>query len=244
MPPKIALPEVGWVEITGDQGLFDAFDLRNSGICSFRGASSGDNVTIDISYFRDQTTEVSLEFFELNQKPVQPRHFKDLTLLNLESTRIHGTLGEYLLIPSLKFLVLAEVEFKKPENTGPENHNWTRRFSDTRFLQGSPLLEAIEMSSLDIEEYFIEGLKSCTALKTLELSQCDLDRFISPFLECLESSELVPSLNTFEIHHPWSTNADMTFEEFGRRFIARRPNVHYRSTGHWEPPAPSSPSPL
>jgi hypothetical protein len=242
MPPKIVLPKLGWVEMRGDQGLFDAFDLRDSGIYSFQASSSDEYITIDLSSFREQIAEISLSYFEWTGRPVRPRHFKNLTYLNLESTRIHGTLGEYLYLPSLRFLRLLDVELKGPGNTGVQNHEWSMLFSDTQLLQGSPLLETIEISGQDIDENFVEGLKSCKVLKTLKLSQCDFDRFISPFLECLESSELVQSLDTLEISYPWSTNADMTLEEFGQCFMARRPNVHYDSTGQWVPET-SSPSP-
>jgi hypothetical protein len=225
MPPKVVLPRVKLVKINGDQDLFDAFDLRDSEISSFYATSLGDNVTIDLSSFPDQIANFSLSYFEWTQKPVQPRHFKDLTYLDLQSTGIYGTLGEYLRLPNLRYLGLTDVQFQKPENTGAQDHGLSMLFSDTQFLQGSPLLETIDLGSQEIDEKLIEGLRTCTVLKNFTLSRCILDRFVSQFLEHLENGELVPSLDRLEIWYSWPTNVDIIFEEFSRRLMTKRPNI-------------------
>jgi hypothetical protein len=225
-PPKIVLPKVEWVDIKGNQNLFDALDLRGSRIHSFQATALPGTVKINLSSFRDKLAEISLSSFEWTQKPTRPRHFKDLTYLNLESTRIHGTLGEYLHLPKLRYLGLAKVSFKRSGDTGVQNYSWTRLFSDERFLQGSPLLDTIDLSNQDLDENIVKGLNPCTVLKTFTLSHCNLDSFVSPFLEHLENSELVPSLDTLDIWGSWPTDIDITFEGFSERFMAKRPNVH------------------
>jgi hypothetical protein len=180
-------------------------------------------VEINLSYFSDQTTSISLTSFIWNQKLAQPYHFRHLIELNLEMTKIHGTLGEYLSAPSLKHLRLSLVSFQRPGST--QFHDRTSLFSDTKFLQGTPVLETIKLHFEDIDEEFIKGLESCITLKSLALYCCNISRFVSPFLECLESSKMVPSLDTLFISKSFRNGQGMTFEEFRRRFMINRPNV-------------------
>jgi hypothetical protein len=217
------------VNIRGNQNLFGAFDFRDSGALIFRGAppdGDDDEIEFDLSYFPDQTTEISLTSFEWNQKPIRPRQLQNLIELNLEETNINGTLGEYLSAPNLRHLSLSIMTFKEPESTKAQTRNLTRVFSDTKFLQGTPALETIKFEYGVIDENFVEALKSCTLLKSLTL-HCNISRFVSPFLECLEGKQLVPSLGTLSISKSCLADTGMTFEEFRQRFMAKRPNVRF-----------------
>jgi hypothetical protein len=227
MPPKIVLPKIKRVYIQGDQNVFDAFDFRDSGALIFRGAALNNDASsgkIDLSYFPDQTTSISLTSFEWNQKPAQPRYFQHLIELDLNMTSIHGTLGEYLSALNLKHLRLSMVLFKRLEST--RYYEWTPLFADTRLLKGTPVLETFELQHGIIDENFVEGLESCIALKGLTLFCCDLSRFVSPFLERLESGMLVPSLDTFSISEPRGMNPNPAFEKLIRYFMAKRADVH------------------
>jgi hypothetical protein len=183
------------------------------------------SVEINLSSFPDQITKISLLFVEWNQKPIQTYHFRDLIELNLDLMSISGTLGEYLSAPNLKHLVISMVTFKELEHSGVQDHDRTQLFSDTKFLQGTPMLETIRFEHGAIDEKFVEGLVSCTLLKTLTLFYCDLSRFVSPFVERLESSQLVSSLDTLVISKSWKRNPGMTFEQFRQHLMAKRPNV-------------------
>jgi hypothetical protein len=220
--PPISLPKIKRLDIRGDQDMFDSFDLRASGALIFHGASVDEIPEVNISSFPDQIRELSLNCVEWSQKPIQSRHFPNLTYLRLGYMGMHGTLGEYVSLPNLKHLILEEVMFKKRENI---NSYKPPLFSDARFLQGTPALEAVYLNYQKIDEKFVEGLKSCTLLKSLTLEQCDLSRFVPPFLECLQSSEFVPFLGALNMIEHRIPNPDMTFEEFRRLFMARRPNV-------------------
>jgi hypothetical protein len=217
--PPISLPKIKRLDIRGDQDIFDAFDLRASGALIFHGASVDEFPEVNISSFPDQIIELSLNCFEWSQKPIQPRRFPNLTYLRLGYMNMHGTLGEYVSLPNLKHLILEEFGSKKINGYGPP------LFSDARFLQGTPALETVYLSYQEIDEKFVEGLKSCTLLQSFTLEQCDLSQFVSPFLECLQSSEFVPFLDTLNIRERRIPKPNMTFEEFRRLFMARRPNV-------------------
>jgi hypothetical protein len=212
------------VDIRSNQNLFDAFDFRHNGAFIFGGAPLNDyddEIEIDLSYFPDQTKAISLTSFEWNQKPVRPHQLRNLIELNLKETNINGTLGEYLNAPNLRHLSLSTITFR--------TRNFTRLFSVTKFLQGTPALETIKFEYGVIDENFVEGLQSCTLLKSLTLLHCKLSRFVFPFLECLESKQLVPSLGTLSISRSWHTDIGMTFEEFIQGFMAKRPNVSFSS---------------
>jgi hypothetical protein len=228
MQPKIVLPKIKQVNIRGNQDLFDAFDFRGGGALIFHGAHfdiASSTVEINLSSFPDQITKISLVYVEWNQRPIQPYHFQDLIELNLELMNISGTLGEYLSAPNLKHLTISIVTFKGLDGIGVQGCDRTRLFSDKKFLQGTPVLETIKFQYGAIDENLVEGLRSCTLLKTLILFGCDLSRFISPFLKRLESSELVPSLDTLIISRPWEPDPGMTSEQFRQHFMAKRPNV-------------------
>jgi hypothetical protein len=229
MPPKIVLPNARSIKISGGRNLVDVFDLRDSEISIFKATTMDDNVTIDLSSFHDQIAKISLSKFEWTEKPVRPRHFNDLMCLNLKAMRIHGTLGEYLRLPNLRSLGLSGVKFRQLENTGAQGHSWSLLFSDTQFIQGSPFLETIYLSNQELDESFVEGLRSCTSLKTFILLGCDLDRFVFPFLKHLNNGELVPSLDTIRVSEFWRMNLTMSLEEFSERVVAKRPNVRVSS---------------
>jgi hypothetical protein len=228
MPPKITLPKIKQVDIQGNQNLFDAFDFRYNRALIFHGSyDDRPRVNIDFSYFPDQIIEISLSFVEWGQKPFEPRDFRDLKKLSLERVHIHGTLGEHLTAPNLKQLTVSRVFFYELEGQS------SPVFSDTKFLQATPMLEMIKLEHGSIDENFVEGLKSCTLLRTLTISHCEVSRFVLPFLEHLESSGLVPSLGTLEILNQ-NTCRYMSFEEFGWQFMTKRPNTvlsNYNSEG-------------
>jgi hypothetical protein len=214
------------VEIQGDQNIFDAFDFKDSGTIIFRGVSlSNGIVDVDInpSTLPEQTREIHLKGVEWRQKPIQPHDFPDLIELNLDMVDIDGTLGEYLSAPNLKHLHLNTIIFNQPDNT--QSLDWTPLFSDTKFLQGAPVLETIKLEYQDINENFVKCLESCILLKSLALYCCDLSRFVSPFLERLESSELGSSLDTLIISNSWDPDPGMPFGQFRQRLMAKRPNV-------------------
>jgi hypothetical protein len=228
MPPKITLPKIKEVDIQGNQNLFDAFDFRDNRALIFHGSRDRNpKVNIDLSYFPDQIIEISLSSVEWGQKPFEPRHFRDLKKLSLDLVHIHGTLGEHLSAPNLKQLALSMVFFYELDGQR------SPVFSDTKFLQATPKLATIKLEHGSIDENFVEGLKSCTLLRTLTISHCEVSHFVLPFLEHLESSGLVPSLGTLEILNQ-NTCRYMTFEEFGWRFMTKRPNTvlsNYNSEG-------------
>jgi hypothetical protein len=236
--PKIALPKIKRVNISGNQDIFDAFDFRGSGALIFHGAPWDERdrtVEINLSSFPDQITKISLVYVEWNQKPIHPYRFQDLLKLELNWMNISGTLGEYLHAPNLKHLIISMVTFKELEGTGVQDRKRTGLFSDTKFLQGTPMLETITFEREAIDEKFVEGLGSCTLLKSLTLLRCDLSHFVSPFLERLESGEVVSSLDTVVISKSWEFDPGMTFEEFRQYFMVKRPNVRlseYYHEGH------------
>jgi hypothetical protein len=186
-------------------------------------------VQFNLSSFPDQMMELSLTRFEWVMMPIRPRSFRHLTKLNLNSTYIEGALGEYLDLPNLKSLNLCGVAFKGPVYINIQDRNWTRLFSDTRFLRSAPLLEIIELRAQDIDENFVDGLETCTLLKTLYLYNCGISPFVSPFLERLQNNEFVPSLEAFAITS-CPTNPNITFEEFAQRFMIQRPNIDLSTT--------------
>jgi hypothetical protein len=210
--------------------MFDALDFRKSGIFIFNGiAPDIHRVQFNPSSFPDWLINLSLTRFEWIVMPIRPRSLRHLTKLNLDSTYIEGTLGEYLDLPNLKSLTLWEVTFKGPVCINIQDRNWTRLFSDTRFLRSAPLLEIIELRGQDIDENFADGLEACTLLKTLYLYDCEVSPFISPFLEQLQSNEFVPSLEAFSITS-WPINPTITFEDFAQRFVTQRPNINASTT--------------
>lgn len=235
MSRKITLPNLTWVEITGNQNTFDAFEFRDNGSLEFRGRCVGDGgVNMELSPLPDQMIELSLSCVNWAHKPHQPHIFADLTVLELEYMYIHGTLGDYLKLPSLKDLTLKDIAFIPPESNDNnledddsdlEDDGPDQLFSDTRFLQGAPGLESITLDTLSIDENLVQGLESCTLLKTLSLKYCYFSRFVPRFLEHLQSNEFVPVLDALSIVGSWANNPDMSFEEFRWRFAAKRPNV-------------------
>jgi hypothetical protein len=223
---KVVLPKFKRVEIIGNQNLFDALDFRDSGALEFEGCySDEDHINFDLSCLPDQTIGITLLVFKWIQKPIRPRSFEDLTYLNLHMVVIDGTIGEYINAPNLKHLILRTISTRKSESFLFENRSWTRVLCDARFLEGAPLLETIRLALGDIDERVVKGLKSCTLLKNLAIEQCDISHFVLPLLESLQSNNLLPSLEIFNIKDSWSKDLDMTFEEFRQRFMVQRPNV-------------------
>jgi hypothetical protein len=221
--PKIVLARNGWVDLIGNQNLFDAFDVRDSGALEFEGLDQGKSfVNVKVSSLPHQMTVLALQSVEWTRRPTQPHKFLALTVLGLGSMRIDGVLGNYLKLPSLKHLVLEDLAFVALEGASSDS---TRLFSDKIFLQESPLLETISIDKMSMGDDFLEGLKSCTLLKNLTLEQCTIDRFIPPFLECLQESELFPCLDIISIINSWSSNLSMSSEEFRSQFAAKRPKV-------------------
>jgi hypothetical protein len=244
---NIVLPKFKRLSMTGDQDSFDALDFRDSGALKFHGSySEADDyhIIIDILSLPEGVMGISLYRFEWSQKPARPRRFEDLTHLQLESMLVDGMLGEYISAPNLKHLVLIGNVSSEPESLLVENRRWNRVLCDTRFLQATPLLETIKLMRGHIDKRAVEGLKSCTLLKTLAIEQCDISHFVLPLLDSSQSNRLLPSLEIFDIKNSWPTDLDMTFEEFRQRFMVHRPNVVLSNhTDKEYPPAPLSPLP-
>jgi hypothetical protein len=110
-------------------------------------------------------------------------------------------------------------------DNGLEGDELDQLFSDTRFLQGSPRLETMTIDTMTIDGNLVQGLESCTLLKTLNLNYCYFSRFVPRFLERLQSNGFVPALDTLSTVGSWANNSRMSFEEFRWHFAAKRPNV-------------------
>jgi hypothetical protein len=223
---KISLPKIRFINLFGNQNLFDTFDFGDTRGFQFAGTALGTNkVDIDLSFLPAQTDHISLVGVKWTQRPVQPYKFVDLTGIVLVSIYIRGTLGDRLVLPNLKHLTLTDIRFAASRSVGSGITRVNTLFSDKIFLQASPVLETIVLERITIGDGFIEGLKSCTILKSLSLNQCDLQPFVTLFLESAQNSKFVPCLDTLRIIHVRPKALGMTFEEFRLQFAAKRPNV-------------------
>ncbi|PVG01801.1 hypothetical protein CPB86DRAFT_781165 [Serendipita vermifera] len=230
--PKISLPRAEYIDLFGNQNLFEVIDLRTSGALFFKGHGGifmRDRASITPSYLPSHLKTLSLLQITLCHKPVRPQSFSHLTSLDLQYMTIQGILGEYIEAPRLEYLHLNTVAFESSLETVPQESHRRQLFSDRMFFQGSPGLETISLEEMSIDETFIEGLKMCAQLECLSLAYCSIEDFVPSFLECLGDNRFLPSLATLYFRSLDLTNLNTTPEEFQDQCITKRGGISVES---------------
>jgi hypothetical protein len=96
---------------------------------------------------------------------------------------------------------------------------------DKVFFQESPALEFILLQGTTIDNKLVPILASCAVLRSLEIIECHIGRFVHPFLEVLRDPEYLPSLQTVYIDTLWSTPPDLRFQDFVKLCKSTRPGI-------------------
>ncbi|PVG01800.1 hypothetical protein CPB86DRAFT_58230 [Serendipita vermifera] len=219
--PKIQLPYLKSLVLDGDYGVFDAFDLRDSGMEELTYSSRYREYISPIS-LPIQLRSLILSSVDFVSKPPQPHPLVHLTTLEFGCTTLEYPLQEYIALPKLKHLDIYNVLFEPVEDE--ENPNNAVSNSNQSFLRVLPELETISIKQMTLDGSTVEVLQFCPRLKSLTLEECDADFFFRSFLSCLYRKDIFRSLDTFGIILSWPWKY-MTFEEFVELCTARRPGI-------------------
>lgn len=162
-----------------------------------------------------------------------------LTRLNFNYTTINGRLGDYFILPNLRFLYLYSVTFLSTTSDNPSSAQNTRTFSDEIFFRNCPKLAVISLCYMSLDSSFIERLWLSQNFTRLVLYECKIDTFILPLLGFLEDSDPLPYLKYLRIDDSWSPFLNMSFEEFRQhvhgklRDVTILGNGKRRKSGFW-----------
>ncbi|PVG01802.1 hypothetical protein CPB86DRAFT_794798 [Serendipita vermifera] len=221
---KLRLPRLNSLCIDGSQQIFDAFDLRDSGIyeLSFDGnvGSSIDPTSLPI-----ELEILHLQSIFFTTRPSQPHPLGSLTILKFGDTVIEHPLQEYLTLSTLEHLEIWNIRFL------PSGYPASPDNSDLVFLGELPKLETISVKYAKIGSGFAAVLQSCQYLESIIVDECKASPFIGSFPGYLADAKAFPSLDTLCINGPWPWGLDMGMGGFASLCKAQRPNLEIQRDG-------------
>jgi hypothetical protein len=233
----ISIPSIRKWELETTVDLFASLDLSAADSVSF--FCMGYSTKPLFSPIPNQLTELqlSLVILRLDSLPSGQRHFlPSLTSLSLSEVIFIGPVRKFFHCPKLeKLRYVASTEGVE----GPTTLEGFKRLYmapieeilDEIFFRDTPSLSSIFLHATALSDDLKASLGSCPVLRSLEILDCPLEKFIQPFLENLQDTKYFPSLQRLCIDDSWPTEFDMSYDEFAVRCRSARPGICVFSSG-------------
>jgi hypothetical protein len=236
----IPFPNIRSWRIEGKNELLASLDLSGADAINFW--SDNRPKTRFLAPIPNQLTNLTLNhvIFTFESLPVGQRYILPcLTNLKLNGVVFLGPMCKYFHCPKLRRLVYDISYSCSSPNTAIEDCNDPcqvpiQQTFDKVFFHETSALEFIRLEGTTLDDNLVPILASCAVLRSLEIEDCRMERFIHPFLEALQDPKYLPSLQTFYIDTLWSTPPDLPFQNFVKLCKSTRPGITVSGNGRQE----------
>jgi hypothetical protein len=193
----------------------------------------------DTRLLPDQLTKLTLSGVHFTRQFLSNREIRTLpllTTLNLRSMDVDGRIQQYLTFPELKSLELSSVRFVSPPSSFlvfRQNPNPADALSENAFFNGIPNLERLSLIRMSANVALAAVIRKCISLQHLVMEHCEIEGFILSLIRYMPDRRIFPSLKSVHIDSSWPREFPMSYMEFARYCIRRRPELQV--TGNEKP---------
>jgi hypothetical protein len=226
---KLYFPRLSTCEISCHPSVLTAMDLSSAKTLHFRGTPS-----LYIFPALDPNRLTKLIISDSYFKPVLDSTHKApclvaLNSLEIQGTKVCGSLNQYFLLPNLKQLRLCDVGFVEGDQSSKQVNI---KPLETGIFQDIGNMEVILLEKLEITEGLAASLRQCLLLQQLKISSCTTESFLLSFIECVKKDiNYIPNLQSFVILDSWPDIPDMSFEKLAHYYTVERPNLQIYGNG-------------
>lgn len=221
---KISLPKVQVCRLHGGDDIISLHGLDLSGMDTLEWSSTAPTPS-SIGILPNQLTNLTLRRFQISVKGLpgsQPYFLPNLVILKLQEILMDDVLDAFFKCSRLKRLYYQSCAYALSNPTGYTNRR-SRRVIDEAFIQQTSLLEHISLQGVTLN--FALPLQLCRHLCSLIIDDCLIGEFLLTFVDSLQEPASFPSLQLLQIDNSWPSDSQMSYQEFARRCVTKRPSL-------------------